>query len=77
MAWLVATFCLLVAGAVVISLILTHWQIQHSQDQWCDTLRLLTSKPVPRPADPAANPSRVNSYQFYVNLLALRHRFGC
>lgn len=52
-------------------------QIARSQHDWCQTLDLLTSRPVPRPADPAANPSREQTYILYSDFLDLRHRLGC
>jgi hypothetical protein len=52
-------------------------QVQVGNHRWCATLHLLTAHPVPRPADPHANPSRENAYVFYVNLLQLRQQFGC
>ena len=51
----------------------TNQVVQHE----CSSLELLTSKPVPKPADPAANPSRETTYQFYVALLAWEHSDGC
>lgn len=51
--------------------------VQQNNHRWCATLQLLTAKPVPRPGDPSANPSRENTYVFYVNLLQLRSEFGC
>jgi cytochrome oxidase assembly protein ShyY1 len=76
-AWTVAGLMLLMSASVVISIVLTRWQVEHSQVQWCDTLRLLTSHPVPKPSDPAVNPSRYQDYQYYQNFLTLRRRFGC
>jgi hypothetical protein len=64
----------LVAGAC---LWFTTYQVSHSSRQWCDTLGLLTSQPVPRPADPAANPSRMQAYTLYADFVTLRNDFGC
>ena len=63
-----------VAGAC---LWFTTYQVGHSSRQWCDTLTLLTARPVPRPADPHANPSRMQAYTLYSDFAALRRRFGC
>lgn len=65
------------AGAVAGSYALSLTAIENSQHQWCDTLTLLTARPVPKPADPKANPSREQNYQFYETLVHLRDRFGC
>jgi hypothetical protein len=65
---------LALAGA---NLLFTAHAVNASQHQWCATLQLLTARPVSRPVDPKANPSRENTYVFYTNLLDLRRRFGC
>jgi hypothetical protein len=67
---------LLVAGLVVDYGLLFH-AVQSQSHQWCDTLNLLTSHPVPKPASPGANPSRFQNYLFYQDLVNLSHRFGC
>ena len=82
MKWARANGSLLFLLAVVVglagaNLLLTARAVNRSQHQWCATLTLLTAHTVPRPADPAANPSRENAYIFYANLLTLRQRFGC
>jgi hypothetical protein len=51
--------------------------VAYSDSQWCETLDLLTSHPVPYPADPAANPSRVQSYDYYESFLHVKGKFGC
>jgi cyanate lyase len=48
-------------------------QLQHE----CQALELLTATPVPKPADPAKNPSRETTYQFYEALLFWEHADGC
>jgi hypothetical protein len=48
-----------------------------SDHRWCATIDLLTETPVPKPADPAANPSREANYQLYLNFLVLKDQFGC
>ena len=64
-------------AAVGGSYLLALHALDRSDAQWCTTLSMLTTPAVARPADPAANPSRVRSYEFYVNLRQLEHRFGC
>lgn len=51
----------------------TDSQVQHE----CQALDLLTSTPVPKPPDPAANPSRETTYEFYEALLFWEHADGC
>lgn len=43
----------------------TNSVVQHE----CAALNLLTATPVTYPADPAANPSRVQNYKFYTSLV--------
>lgn len=64
----------LLAGAC---LWFTTYQVSSSNRQWCDTLTLLTAHPVPRPASPGANPSRMQTYILYADFVTLRHRLGC
>ena len=52
-------------------------QVNESQQKWCTTLDLLTSQPVPKPANPKANPSRESAYVFYTDIHDLRRHFGC
>ena len=59
------------------NLLYTAYEVSSSNRQWCDTLTLLTSQPVPRPADPAANPSRMQTYTLYVDFVTLRRHLGC
>jgi hypothetical protein len=51
--------------------------VAYSDQRWCGALTLLTEKPVPKPADPAANPSREGEYLFYVDLLSVKKGFRC
>ncbi|MGH3673590.1 MAG: hypothetical protein ACRDSH_23670 [Pseudonocardiaceae bacterium] len=67
----------LTLAVAVISLGYTTISVHRSAHDWCATLNLLTSQPVPKPADPAANPSRRQAYVLYSDFLDLRHRFGC
>jgi hypothetical protein len=48
-----------------------------SQDQMCTVLELLTRHPVPRPADPKANPSREQDYVFYVTFRQVENNYRC
>lgn len=71
---------MMVSGFIVIILLtaaFTVWQVHQSQSQWCDTMRLLTSHPVPAPSNAAANPSRENAYRFYSDFKMLKERLGC
>lgn len=65
---------LLLSGS---NLLWTSYQVNAQAHQWCATLDLLTSHPVPRPASPKANPSRAQAYILYSDFRDLRHRLGC
>lgn len=45
--------------------------------KWCKALTILTENPAPYPANPQANPSRVQSYKLYVALTTLKQQQGC
>ena len=62
------------AGA---SLLITSREIAANDAKWCAAMVLLTSHPVPKPANPGANPSRAQNYQYYVTFRTLRRRLGC
>lgn len=51
----------------------TRSQLQHE----CTALKDLTAKPVPYPANPKNNPSRVATYNFYIALLDWERADGC
>lgn len=72
-----AVIVLMFAGSIAGSYALGLHALGQSQQNWCSTLTLLTAKPVPKPTDPAANPSRQGAYLFYRNLMTLASRFGC
>jgi hypothetical protein len=65
---------MIVGGA---NLAATYLEVRASNHTWCATLDLLTSRPVPRPADPAANPSREQTYVLFTDFTDLRHHLGC
>jgi len=67
----------LVAGGAALAIWQAHAAVAASNRQWCATITLLTRRPVPRPADPAANPSRQNAYVLYRDFVMLGQRFGC
>jgi hypothetical protein len=73
-AGLVVLFAAILFGANVgFTIYWNHVQESHA----CQALVLLTSHPVPYPANPAANPSRVTTYEFYKDLLYWRSADGC
>jgi hypothetical protein len=50
---------------------------QHQHAQWCQAWDVLTTNPVPKPADPAANPSREDAYNQYHEFTVLKQSYGC
>lgn len=62
-----------VGGSYVLGLVALH----HSQAQLCTAFELLTARPVPRPPDPASNPSREQNYQFYLTLKQIESAYHC
>lgn len=68
--------CILVI-AVGGCLVLASRAVSANDRDWCDTLTLITAHPVAKPANAAANPSRVGQYQLYLDFVKLRREFGC
>jgi hypothetical protein len=72
---------ILILVSVLVTIVLlagfTIYTQQVSDHRWCTTLTLLTSQRVPKPADPAANPSREESYRLYSDFVKLRRDLGC
>lgn len=66
-----------IALAILLCIGFSYWQVHTSQHEWCHLLTTLTQTPIPKPADPSANPSRVQNYNFYMQLVQLRGEFGC
>lgn len=77
----IALSVMLMILLIVTGLGIEYWMIsntiRHSDAEWCDTLTLLAANPVPKPADPAGNPSRQNQYLLYLNFTKLKTHFGC
>jgi hypothetical protein len=64
-------------GATAVSLVITGRELGQSQRNWCSALQVLTATPVPYPAAPAANPSRVQAYRLYEDFTLIERQFGC
>lgn len=72
-----AALALIVLAAFAVNYWLAHAAVQSNDRRWCATLELLTRHPVPRPADPQANPSRVTTWRLYEDFVQLGRDFGC
>lgn len=67
----------LVVAGTVFAVIQGQQGTVTSNRQWCTVLDLLTRNPVPKPADPAQNPSRAASWELYEDFVHLSGQFGC
>lgn len=72
-----ATLVIIVFLATSANLLFTARYVASDDHKWCAAMTLLTAHPVPRPAHPAANPSREQTWQFYETFVHLRHSLGC
>jgi hypothetical protein len=72
----VATIFVVLGLAVALSLVLADRAIGHNDGQWCDTLSLLTNKPVPPPAK-GAGPEQQTGYELYLDFEHLKQTFRC
>jgi hypothetical protein len=52
-------------------------QIIVNNQKFCAVIDGFTSEPVPKPADPAANPSRETNYLWYARFTTLGHGLDC
>jgi hypothetical protein len=66
-------FFIAIAAPIGFNIWYTNQEAQHA----CNALEDLTVKPAPYPANPAANPSRVATYNFYIALLNWEREDGC
>lgn len=71
----VAAVCFAIAVGLPIGVAICYTQsyARHS----CQALDVLTARPVPRPADPRANPSREQVYRLYQGLEVWARADGC
>ncbi|MGH3402016.1 MAG: hypothetical protein ACRDRJ_05765 [Streptosporangiaceae bacterium] len=55
------------------------WQeaVAASDHKFCAVVTGFTAQPVPKPADPAANPSREQNYQWFERFVRLGRSLGC
>ena len=72
-AWVIGALAVLLGLNVGFTIWWNQVQVDHS----CAALNILVSHPVKAPADPAANPSRETTYQFYQALRYWDYADGC
>jgi hypothetical protein len=68
------TLTLLLAGT---NLLFTTHEVSSNDRKFCDVVTGVTAVPVPKPPDPAANPSRETAYQWYLRFERLGRSLGC
>jgi hypothetical protein len=51
--------------------------VKNNNLKFCRLLDSAVATPIPKPADPKSNPSRVHAYQGYERALKLDHDLGC
>lgn len=60
-----------------LSILFTVHYVAASNHKFCQVISGVTAVPVPRPADPAANPSREKQFELYEQFVSLGHSLGC
>ena len=45
--------------------------------KWCDVVGTIIAVPIPKPVNPAADPSRERSYVLYTKFVVLDKSLGC
>lgn len=61
----------------ILAVFISVQQIANSNHKWCQIVTSITAMPVPKPADPTANPSRERSWEIYVQFVELKRSLGC
>lgn len=76
--WIRARADLLIIIVIVLGVGGANWWHTLAEGrEFCAVIEAATASPVPRPADPAANPSRESNYEFYIKFVQLGMRLGC
>lgn len=73
----VATLAVLVIALTATNIGFTIVWVGKSNHAWCGVVSAATATPVQRPPDPAANPSREQSWEWYERFVALGRDLGC
>lgn len=68
---------ILFVGAVLADFFISQHEASQEVRQLCGIINLVADKPVPKPTDPSANPSRVDLYDFYLAFKQVQSRYGC
>ncbi|MGH3743719.1 MAG: hypothetical protein ACRDTP_02535 [Mycobacteriales bacterium] len=60
-----------------VNLLFTVNTVQGNDHKFCQVITATTAAPVPKPSDPAANPSREQGYEWYLRFVQLGRSLGC
>jgi hypothetical protein len=60
-----------------LSILFTVHYVNSANHKFCAVVGGVTSVPVPKPADPAGNPSREKQYELYEQFVSLGRSLGC
>jgi len=74
--WLLV-FCACFVVSMGIPVWYATWDVTSYAHHACEALEVLTSTPVHAPANPSANPSRVQVYHLYEGLIYWEDADGC
>jgi uncharacterized membrane protein len=75
--WAVVFLFGLTLALAALNLLYTANYVSQYERHSCQALNLLVSIPAPKPADPAANPSRELNYRFHEALVYWQTSNGC
>jgi K+-transporting ATPase A subunit len=53
------------------------YAVYQSERSLCPVMAIITERPVPKPADPARNPSRVQNYRLYLAFRQAERAYHC
>lgn len=67
----------IILAVTAANILFTVNYVRHASHDFCGVVRAATATPVQRPADPAANPSRVQSWEWYERFVTLGQSLGC
>ncbi len=59
------------------NLLFTVHYVGDANRKFCQVITGVTSVPVPKPADPAGNPSREKQFELYEQFVSLGRSLGC
>lgn len=75
--WWLAAIAVVSLALAAANVAFTVHQVSANDQKFCQVITGFTAVPVPKPADPAANPSREQSYEWYLRFADLGRSLGC